>query len=177
MNAIALLLVLSTLSPAESHRPMSEMKGDCSQFALDLSAELRAWSEPVAKMQSGAEVPFSRRMRLSLAPAGKVEFIVKPAKEFKGGGASHGGVASFTANESGTWRVSLGSKVWLDLVDTEAKAAVPADHFEMQTKCDRIFKVVEFTLKKGQRYALQLSSSREPVVDVLLSRVDPPKKR
>lgn len=161
-------------SESESkHRPFTEMEGDCDAFGAELKNALTLWENKSQSLQSASSakgappIVLDQKIALDLHNA-NVRFPVRPAKKFPGA-TSFGGIATFVPSASGEYRVSLGGKVWLDVVDLEKRKAVKADSFEMQTKCSKIFKTVTFQLEKNQRYAVQLSSSPKKIASLLIS--------
>jgi hypothetical protein len=168
--------------PAWASRPMSEMEGGCENFAMPLAKEMSLWDKSELRVQgaqddkSTAILPAERKVSLSLYPQKKVVLPVKPEKDFaKKAETAFAGLAAIQVPKDGTYRISLGSKVWLDLVAEEGADAgpklVPAANFEMQTGCAKIFKAVEYNLKAGKKYYLQISSSQAPSAHVLTSFV------
>ena len=172
MNAWVLLLVLvSNIALAqEKGRPMSEMRGDCSAFKMNLTQELALWKENGLRAKSGESLPVSKRLNLALSPTNAVKFITPPGKTFPVEGQTYAGVYSFETTEGGIYRVSAGAKVWFDVVHPSTKKPIDSSEFEMQTGCDQIFKVVTFELQPKTRYALQVSSSAQPGASFLISK-------
>jgi hypothetical protein len=167
---------------AAASRPMNEMEGGCENFAMPLAKEMSLWDKSELRVQgaqddkSTAILPAGRNISLSLYPQKKVVLPVKPEKDFaKKSETAFAGLASIQVPKDGTYRISLGSKVWLDLIAEEggdgAPKVVPAANFEMQTGCAKIFKAVEYNLKAGKKYYLQISSSLSPSAQVLTSFV------
>ncbi len=170
------MIFLILLSTAIGHaRPMSEMHGDCSNYELNISAELKTWDAPKAPLAAAdtskkLQSPIAQGIlyEISLVPEAKVKFLAKPEKSKPDGDKLSGGLARVQIHEAGTYRVSIGQKVWVDVLD-EKSQIVESKSFEMQTKCPKIFKVVEYELKKGL-FTLQFSGSQTNLVKVLLSR-------
>lgn len=106
---------------------------------------------------------------LALRPQGDVKFPAPPEKSFPVEGGANGGVSGFESPKSGRVRVAAGSKIWFDVVDRETKKPVEARAFEMQTGCDKIFKVVEFELRARRGYVLQVSSGGAKTAEFLIT--------
>jgi hypothetical protein len=180
LKEATLVASLILFSSVATSRPMSEMSGGCENYAMPLSKELSLWDQSEIRVQgardvkSTASLPAGQRVNLSLHMQKKVSLPAKPEKDFSKGEPTFAALATMEVKRDGLYRVSLGSKVWLDLVESgsEVPQIVPAAHFEMQTGCRKIFKVVEYNLKAGRKYLLQISSSREPAAQVLTSFVN-----
>lgn len=176
MIALLALLIANPLH-AETHRPFSEMKGDCENFQMNLHEEFKLWAKSphgvraatTTEADSAPAISLALRTDLQLSPSPKVRWIIPPEKAFSPEEPRWAGLARFPVAEAGTYRVALGAKVWLDVIDAQTRQAVAAESFEMQTRCDTIFKVVEFRLKP-QAYWVQLSSSPGAKVQLLVTR-------
>jgi len=154
------------------HRPFSEMKGGCENYALDLKRDLALWDESPAELQANLNaepLPLEKRVKLELQT--NTDFLVQPEKTFDLKGPAYAGVVKFNPPESGVYRVSMGERVWLDVIEVQTKKALQAKRFEMQTKCPKIFKTVEFELESGKEYALQISSVPNKNTHVLITKV------
>ncbi|MGE4133947.1 MAG: hypothetical protein AB7F86_20085 [Bdellovibrionales bacterium] len=157
------------------HRPMDEMQGNCENFAMDLSGEMRAWEAPAIPLEAGRDLtsrtPLStnKRIAFKLHPNKETKFLVKPEKSFPTK-SPYAGIGLFRPMDTGIYRVSLGQKVWFDLIDKRTGEVVPAKKFEMQTKCDKVFKAVEYVLQADKDYFVQVSSSPKPTVDLIFKR-------
>ena len=168
MKFFMLLFFPLSLFAAEMSKPMSKMNGGCNNYSISLSKEFVAWMQP-AVSGTGADLPLGKRVQVALDDHAKVKLVVKPEKKFPSG--SKAGVFKLAVSEAGTYRISLGGKMWVDLVDAQGKV-VPSDRFEMQTKCESIFKVVEYKLAAGGSYTVQISSSPANSADVLVTRTE-----
>ncbi len=175
----ALVASLFLFSSVATSRPMSEMSGGCENYAMPLTKEFSIWDQSEIRVQgaqddkSTANLPADRRITLSLHMQKKVTMPAKPEKDFSKGEPTFAGLATMEVKKDGLYRVSLGSKVWLDVVEagSEIVQIVPAVQFEMQTGCKKIFKAVEYNLQAGRRYVLQISSAKEASAQVLTSFV------
>ncbi len=164
--------------PKQAARPMSEMEGGCENFKIPLARQMAEWDKKEIRIQgaqddkSTTELPSDKKINLTLYPQKKVSLLIKPEKEPAKGDVVHAGLAAMEVKEDGLYRVAMGSKVWLDLVEVnpgdEAGAkTVSAARFEMQTGCAKIFKAVEYNLQAGKKYFLQISLSQAPAVQIL----------
>lgn len=171
------LVISSTTFSMEKaqHRAFQEMEGGCDRFQVPLQAEFAAW-EKTAQVVRAAEtadsapaLPMGSKVELALVEQTKVKMAHKPQKVFATKAKTYGGLAKFAVPKDGKYRVSLGGKIWVDLVEEKNGKIVPASHFEMQTGCKKIFKVVEFSLRVGVNYLVQISSNPAETAPLLLS--------
>lgn len=174
---IALLLALP--AAAQTHdprgRPMHDMQGDCANYRTDLAREQTLWRTPKAVLHAGAGgteataamLP-DRPTLVRLLPRDQVRFVVPPS-ENRGGPDRFAGILRIAALPPGQWRVSASGGLWLDLATATALLESPS--FEMQTRCEPIFKTVAFQVPGGVPLFLQLNGSRSQTVEVLLTRV------
>ena len=173
MKALLLVLAFSARAFAEDHRPFSEMHGGCENFRMAIAKDLAQWVKPAEKLAPDSAAPVSPGKKIELGPLEEgAAFAVKPEKEFRKGKVSFAGSVSLRVPEAGVYRVSLGGKILLDVVDRAAGNALAAERFEMQTKCPKIFKAVEYRLEKDKDYLLQVSSSASKSAELLVSKVE-----
>lgn len=148
-------LVLALSGCAQKSRPMGEMHGACDNYKMNMSEELAAWSQSPFLRQPGekAFLPLATKLTLKLSPEG----------------SAFAGRFPVRAEADGRMKISAGSKLWFDLVDTRTGQPVEAAEFEMQTGCEKIFKVVAFPVRKDATYTLQVSKSARADADFLLT--------
>lgn len=79
-----------------------------------------------------------------------------------------GGLLGFHIPLTGTYRVALGGKAWIDVVQ-QGRSLPPAAHAHGEP-CSGVVKQVDFMLAPGD-YVLQLSDGAAPHIAVLLSRL------
>lgn len=151
---------------AERSRPMADMQGDCSNYRMDLRKVFQIWEKPSESVAEGkSPLSFGKRVSLGLKPQASVSFVQPPAKEFPLKGERHAGVFMVRAESAGVLSIASGSKVWFDLVEGSSKKIIETAEFEMQTKCDKIVKVVKFPVAAKTDYVFQVSSSMQPQAD------------
>ena len=166
-----ILLILGT-----PQRPMSEMHGDCDQYALDLTEEFRIWQRQHQKVTAQPNIEnttmlsLEQKSTVSLLPMSQVSFLSPPPEGKRGFEGSSGGMVTVRTVEKGSYRFCMSTKVWLDVVDPTTGTPLKDLMFEMQTKCDRIFKVVVFDLEADHEYLLQFAFCRSPQMQILVTR-------
>tara|TARA_R110000868_G_scaffold280566_1_gene540753 strand:+ start:5030 stop:5572 length:543 start_codon:yes stop_codon:yes gene_type:complete len=158
----------------ETHRPMTEMHGDCSNFAMDLTHEFKIWNSTgrtekasVGAVDGTSILSTEAKYELALLPHSSVKFVVSPVKD-RGGPDKFSGLVRFEVPKDGVYRVAASNGLWFDIVD--GTKLVSESHFEMQTACDSIFKVVEFPLRAGVVYWLQLNGSISDKVGIEITQ-------
>lgn len=152
-------------------RPFDEMRGPCTDFAMDISREVQSWAaHPPVQMPASAQPDDALTLRagevfgLVLYPHPDVSFDVEPEQN-RGADDNFSGHARVTIPTAGLWRVAASNGLWYDVVVDGA--IVPSAAFEMQTQCATPFKVVVFDLPAGE-VALQFNGSRSAGVEVLV---------
>jgi hypothetical protein len=98
-----------------------------------------------------------------LRPDGEVAYLTLPRGE--GEAASFGGLAAFSIERAGAYRVGLSEPVWVDV----AQDGKPAEtvRFGPGPACSGIRKAVVFDLETGE-HVLELSGGTENTVGVLI---------
>ena len=76
-------------------------------------------------------------------------------------GQTFGGTVGFDVTDPGTYRVAIGSAIWIDV--TKDGAAVRSTAHARGPACTAVRKTVDFVLTPGH-YTLQLSGSATPSV-------------
>lgn len=125
-----------------------------------LPAGLASWARPVP-LAGGATLVIGTAARATLAK--DATLAVAPEKPAPAG--SFAGTFRFTVARAGTYRVSLGGPVWIDVIrGAERMASTAHGHGE---QCSAIKKKVDFALAPGT-YALQLSGAKTALVTVAI---------
>ena len=138
-------------------------------WEMDMYVELALWQRPPQAIDTSrfdGLLPLSVRLDLELQPDGRLHFLVAPRRAAKPG--SFGALPSFAVPADGHYRVSAGSPIWLDVVNSATGENVKSSSFEMQAH-SVLRKCVVFPLKAGVRYTLQISGSAQPSASVLIT--------
>ncbi|MBX3504659.1 MAG: hypothetical protein KF895_04210 [Parvibaculum sp.] len=175
-GAVGLTLWAVCTSMADEHalhpRPMEEMQGDCSNYQWDMSEEFRLWETEASHVAASAtadEAPaigLATRYTVTLHPHDSVTFVATPEKD-RGGEDRFSGLLKLEIPEDGLYRISASSGVWIDAV-VDGKV-VKSTSFEMQTKCNTVFKSVAYRLSGGNTALLQFNGSRSGTVDIAIT--------
>ena len=166
MRVALALLPLLLAAPAVAQDPATDPS--CANVRVALPPELAGWSQQVAvsagvKPGEGAKVAVGQAAIVSLHPA-KHLALAPAAKAVPG----NGGTVSLTIATPGTYRIALGGKAWVDLVQ-HGKALTSTAHSH-GPKCTGVRKIVDFKLAAGS-YAIQLSGSDSASVALLVAKV------
>lgn len=168
------LFCVSVATTGEPARPMTEMRGDCSNYLTDIQSDLVLWERPADSAPASADfakvatASLDRRLRVSLKPHPEVRFAAPP-EQMRGAADKFSGLIAVTTAAAGAYRLSASNGLWLDVVGPEG--VIASRTFEMQTKCDRIFKTVTYDLPANTSLIVQLNGSSVPEVDLLVHRI------
>lgn len=165
------LFVAATIGvmPAAAQRQQAEAQ--CPADAAPLPAELSGWATrtPLTAAVNTGELARStltpgKAVDLALKPTPQVSYVLRP--ENPGGSVSNGGMAGFTVDRAGVYRVAIGTAAWIDVVH-EGKAAMSVGHGHGPA-CSGIRKMVDFKLEPGS-YVLEIAGNGSPVISVLVT--------
>lgn len=143
----------------------------CTPGTTSLPAGYEGWSNPTplaaATDKAGlstSHLTLNHASAVHLAHTPDVHFLQRPAEP--GGSVSYGGMIAFEAPKSGTYRIMLPNKTWIDVLG-QAGLAVSTNH-QHGPDCSGIRKMVDFQLPAGQ-YTLQLAGSGLEDMPVMVS--------
>jgi hypothetical protein len=146
----------------------------CGGFKWDVSKERALFASsarptPAGKDTAAAPVIEPNRLyQLQLKPEAQVTFSRPPGKKPPGDG-SYAGLAALKIPKSGSYRISLDSGFWVDVV-TGGKL-VPAKDYEGQHDCAAPHKIVEFDLDNQAPLLLQFSGVSQAAVRLTVTQV------
>ncbi|GBR27430.1 hypothetical protein AA0473_1433 [Acetobacter orleanensis NRIC 0473] len=119
-----------------------------------------------SKELDGVKLTVGKSVAAHLRSTAEMQYVARP--EEPGGKVSSGGMFAFDAPAAGTYRVMLGSRAWLDVVQ-DGKTVVSSDHHRGPA-CSGIGKMVDFPLTAG-RAVVEVSGSGKPDMTVMVIRV------
>ena len=161
--ALALLPVA-----AAAQDPATDPK--CMTVRMALPPELAGWSERVP-VRAAARTPLApvvvigRAADVTLAD----RLIASPtAPEKTPAPGTYAGLVQFRVARAGTYRVALGGKAWIDVVQRGRRIASAAH--TMGPMCTGVAKLVDFRLAPG-RYFLQLSGAPQREIAAMIVKV------
>ena len=98
------------------------------------------------------------------------KFLINPRKKLPTKSESFAGVVLLKVPKSGLYKIAIGSRAWIDLVNlNEKNKPIEPHQFSMEMDCEKIVKAGEFELSTNKKYALQLSSSSQEKVLIMIS--------
>ncbi len=133
-----------------------------------IPAGLEGWRTmtPVAAGRAPAPIRVGRGVRATLLAGAEVRYPVAPAKP--GAAGTSGGVFAFEAAKAGRYRVALGARAWIDVV--QGGRTLPSATHGHGPDCSPIKKLVDFDLAAG-RYVLQVAGSSNPTLPLMIAQV------
>lgn len=168
----AVLFAFLAPATAQDMPGMAMPAATCAAMDAALPAGLSGWakkgaltSAAAASGLDAASISLGAAAIITLHPTRDVAYVTQPEKP--GGSVAHGGLLAVTIAEAGTYKVSLGSGAWIDLLkDGAAQRSGAHGH---GPACSSIRKTVDFALAPG-RYVIQISANADPTVAVMVSR-------
>ena len=140
----------------------------------DLPPSLAGWTTPSPLKAASGEEDLAESMLvlgeaadLTLHPTPEVKYLIRP--EQPGGSVSYGGIAGFTVEEPGAYRVGLETAAWIDVV-RGGVAATSVAHGH-GPDCSGIRKMLSFELEPGS-YVLQVAGNGKPRVRILVAAAE-----
>ena len=167
------VLALTGASASAQMPPMQEGAAVSCAVPAALPDALAGWSEAAPlqaagsiKQASKAGLTPGKASLVSLLPTPRVVYALRPEKP--GGSVSFGGLAAFTVDQPGTWRVALSSGAWIDVVKGgAASTSIAHGH---GPDCSGIRKMVDYSLTPG-RYMLQIAANGADTMTVMVTRL------
>ena len=150
--------------------PCVGAKGDISKetaLFAQVGTHVSAGKDP----RSGPALAIGSLYQIELVPQDQVRFALPPGRSGLTDG--YAGVATLKPATEGSYRVSVDSPLWLDVVGNGSLAAV--HDFQALKDCDAPRKIVEFELTGAKSFLLQLSGSARTTVRLTVTPVSPPK--
>lgn len=173
--SIALIAASIIACSSQQKRPMNEMAGDCGDYQWHMQRELAlADGEAFPALvyleadDTAAPLELNRKLAVRLFPTNAVRFVVEPEKRGKKA-EDFAGIAKVRVPQDGTYRFSTVIPYWVEIVTLDGKR-VKSNKFEMQSKCEKVFKSAAFPLKANTDYWLQMSASRAKETAIIITK-------
>jgi hypothetical protein len=163
----AILLTALASSAARADEGCIDFKWDVSQERALFSAGAPAALTAGTGAGAAPAVLAGHSYALKLAPQAEVHFASGPGRSPGGDRAAFAGIVSLRVPGTGDYRISIDAPLWLDVVSGTTLLS-PVD-FQGQHSYSPPHKIVVFSLQRGQRYLLQLSSGHADGVVVALT--------
>lgn len=165
---LAAALSLLPVAAAAAQDPATDPK--CMTVRVALPRELAGWSERTP-LQAAARAPLAPVLVVGrAADVTLTDALIAPAAapEKAPADGTHAGILQFRVARAGTYRVALGDKAWIDVVQRGRRIASAA-HM-MAPACSGVAKLVDFRLAPG-RYFLQLSGAPQTRLAAMIVKV------
>jgi len=147
----------------------------CAGFSWNIAHERALFAgaaRPLTAGRDAAAAPsleLDRLYELTLAPHEQVQLPVADRKAH-GAGTGFSGLVRLQIPAAGSYRVSVGSQMWVDLVS--GSMLIATSDFAGQHGCDAPHKIVQFDLQPGT-FILQMSGAAGDHVRVTVTRAPP----
>ncbi|HTN15113.1 MAG TPA: hypothetical protein VL094_09930 [Sphingomonadaceae bacterium] len=142
------------LFPAPAIAAEKEWQPPKCEAPVPVPAEWAGWESPSPAPQDGA-IAAGTAWRFTLAPVEQVPLTGFDGKELPEG--SMGAVLTFTAPVEGTYLITVGDPMWIDVIGPDG--VVESSAHGHGPDCSGIGKIVYFPLKPGA-YRLELSAAQ-----------------
>lgn len=180
---LAFVVAISTfpsLGISETGRPHQvESPDQCMTLPEGLQEIVAAMDRPGDRVEALVQrddmpplMPAVRRIDVTLHPADQVSLAAMAGRN--GGGRSgdwtetFAGLLELTVPRDGVYRISASSRTWIDVLDSETAVARVRPTHRLH-RCGHVHKSVEFSLKKGGSYWLEVSGSESPVISLIIT--------
>jgi hypothetical protein len=160
-------------------RQRSEPVEQCTALPAGLQQIVAAMDQPGERVEALLQrqdmaplMPAVRRIDVTLHPADQVSLATMGGR--KGTGRSgdwndtFAGVLELTVPYDGIYRISASSRTWIDVLDSETAVARVRPTHRLH-RCGHVHKSVEFSLKKGGSYWLEVSGSESPIISLIIT--------
>lgn len=163
-----LALLAATPAPAISQAPQADPA--CAAVRPAIPAAFAGWSDPTAltagtRPGEGATMQVGRSVAASLHPARHLRLAASPGRAASAD--SNGGTLTVAVTEAGAYRVALGGRAWVDLLQ-EGKPVASATQGS-GPKCSGIHKIVDYRLAPGN-YTIQLAESEVDTMILMVAK-------
>jgi hypothetical protein len=182
-KTLALVVAISafpSLGTSETgRRHQVESPDQCTALPAGLQKIVAAMDTPGERVEALVQrhdmaplMPAVRRIDVTLHPADQVTLAAMAGRNW---GARSGdwtetfaGLLELTVPQDGVYRISASSRTWIDVLDSETAVARVRPTHRLH-RCGQVHKSVEFSLKKGGSYWLQVSGSESPVISLIIT--------
>ncbi len=177
LASIATLALLTwrpaTADDAAAPQPQQPRAVGCAAYDVDVTQELGLLAGPAAPAAaSGAGQPapvlaVGKSYSVELRPERDVALITGSRPKASEAGA-YAALLTLSVPADGIWRVSVSRHAWIDVLDA-AGSALQASAHQGRQGCAELRKFVEFPLKAGASYALQLTAASDPAMKLVVT--------
>lgn len=153
--SLLMLAVMAALTPAAA------AEDPCAGFSWNVTHERSLFAGAARTLAAGRDaatappLEVERLYDLTLAPREQVQLPVTDRRAH-GAGTGFSGLVRLQIPASGSYRVSVGSQMWVDVVS--GSMLIATSDFAGQHGCDAPHKIVQFDLQPGT-FILQMSGA------------------
>jgi hypothetical protein len=169
MKIIAAIALIALASGVASGRAMADEPVGCDKFKWPLDKERATLTgTDLPKVASGAHIswPLPWAATIGLVPLAEAKLPTAPERAPKTPDTYAGFVAAAAPKQPGTYRVTLSSAGWIDLV--QDGHTVKSSDFSGATGCDGVRKSVKFNLT-AQPFVIELTSVPADTIGIAVS--------
>ena len=168
---LPLALTLAVLARAQ----IAPAQAPCGDLDAVQQAEQRAWQKSAAKSlvsgRGGEPLPLivagnKARVRFHAGHDVLFAFQRRPKLDQM---SLYAGRLALEPPRDGEYRILVGQRVWVDIVDPATGTALTPTTSERQLRCAGVAKNIGFVLAANKRYWLQISDGDEAETDVLVA--------
>ena len=177
---VAVFSALPSLGAGETeHRDQKAAGEQCTTLPAGLQEIVAAMDRPGERVEAMVQrhnmdplTPAIRRIDVALHPADQVSLAAMAGRN--GGGRSgdwqetFAGLLELTVPRDGVYRISASTRTWIDVLDRETAVARVRPTHRLH-RCGHVHKSVEFQLRKGGSYWVEVSGSESPVISLIIT--------
>jgi hypothetical protein len=161
------------------HRSQFEATEQCTALPVGLQEIIAAMEKPGERVEALVQrsdmaplMPAVRRIDVTLHPAERVSLAMMAGRNGQGRSGdwteTFAGLLELTVPSDGVYRISASSRTWIDVLQSETAVARVRPTHRLH-RCGHVHKSVEFALKKGGSYWLEVSGSESPVISLIIT--------
>ncbi len=148
---------------------------ECGGLPPELQAIVTAMETPGRHAQSLLRrgemtplTPMMQRLEVTLHPIDQVSLVAVRSGKMNEWSETYAGLLRFGVPKDGVYRISASSSSWIDVLDSQTAVARIRPNHRLHG-CGQVRKSIEFQLKAGTSYWLELSGSKYPAIALMIS--------
>jgi hypothetical protein len=169
---LALLAVHALQGAAATPASAADMPANCQSSGWDMAREVTLFKSTAENVPAGASEASLPPLELDvlyvlrLRPQTEVKYLQASGKKSLVQ-APLGGLAAFSVKTDGQYRITVDAPLWIDVVGP-AGTVTPSTYVGWH-ECRLFRKSVEYALRGGESYLLQLSEATPELVRIVLA--------
>jgi hypothetical protein len=150
---------------------------DCEKLPPPLKMLVAAMERPGRKIEAlavrGSMVPLPlmpkiQRLDVALRPAEEVTLTSVRMGKPDGWEDTFAGLLELRVPQDGIYRISASASTWIDVLSSDTAIPRMRPNHRLH-RCGQVHKSIEFPLKKDDSYWLELSSSKSPMLSLMIT--------